>query len=327
MARRKGRRRQRKGREIDLVLWGGGAVVAVAVARALFGFVGEHWPLFAAAGLVAAVAAVAFPLIRARRVAQRQRQWFADHLELARVDELSGSDFETLTAELLRRDGFRHVRELGRAGDMGVDITAVGPDGRRFASSASATRGRWAPPRCATSSARSPTPSGAHRRPGHLGPPDPARHGRGERGEADPRRTDQLAGRCGGRSRWSCGTEEPVRTGRGCHTSGRVALRVQTIRRADHMTVHTPRESKLTIIRGDPHGRRRADGGVPARQRPRLDADAHPVRVDRPLTGRYRPRTVATSGAPCASPRRRRAPHLALVGRPEAVRQTVTVAY
>ncbi|GAA3470058.1 restriction endonuclease [Nonomuraea roseola] len=133
MARRKGRRRQRKGREIDLVLWGGGAVAAVVGARALFGFVGEHWPLFAAAGLVAAVAAVAFPLIRARRVAQRQRQWFADHLELARVDELSGSDFETLTAELLRRDGFRHVRELGRAGDMGVDVTAVGPDGRRFA--------------------------------------------------------------------------------------------------------------------------------------------------------------------------------------------------
>ncbi|MEU6742532.1 restriction endonuclease [Streptosporangium sandarakinum] len=133
---RTGRRKGRRGGRLewtDLFLWGVAAVLAYAALRSALPFARSHLPWFVASAVAVLAAAAAVPIVRARTVAARQRRWFEANLELERVDRLTGPEFETLTAGLLRRDGFRQVRELGGSGDRGVDLTAVGPDGRRYA--------------------------------------------------------------------------------------------------------------------------------------------------------------------------------------------------
>ncbi|MFF5212744.1 restriction endonuclease [Streptosporangium sp. NPDC000396] len=127
------KRRSRKGREINLVGWAIGIGGAVVAGRLLLSFASAYWPYLVAVTVLALVATVAFLLLKARAVTRRQQEWLAAHQELSRVDQLSGPDFEKLTAALLRRDGFRDVREVGRTADRGVDVIAIGPGGQRFA--------------------------------------------------------------------------------------------------------------------------------------------------------------------------------------------------
>lgn len=51
---------------------------------------------------------------------------------LAEVDALSWREFEHHVAALCRRDGCRDVVVTGGAGDLGADVTATLPDGRRL---------------------------------------------------------------------------------------------------------------------------------------------------------------------------------------------------
>ncbi|GGP06775.1 restriction endonuclease [Nonomuraea glycinis] len=51
----------------------------------------------------------------------------------AGLDQLDPKRFEELTAELLRRDGFRKVRVVGGSGDRGIDVLGVAPDGSPYA--------------------------------------------------------------------------------------------------------------------------------------------------------------------------------------------------
>ncbi|GII93811.1 restriction endonuclease [Sinosporangium siamense] len=108
-------------------------VVIAALVEAFLDFLGDHWPWLTAVAVALAACAAGGLVVRARLVAARERQWMLDHAALERVDTLSGPEFERLTAALLRRDGFAQVTELGRAGDGGVDLTAVGPGGERLA--------------------------------------------------------------------------------------------------------------------------------------------------------------------------------------------------
>ncbi|WP_246645171.1 restriction endonuclease [Nonomuraea ceibae] len=73
-------------------------------------------------------------LILRHRMIQAERQRFlAANVELEKVDRMTGTAFEHLVAERMIADGFRQVRERGRAGDGGVDITAVAPGHGRYA--------------------------------------------------------------------------------------------------------------------------------------------------------------------------------------------------
>ncbi|MFD5026773.1 restriction endonuclease [Streptomyces sp. NPDC058373] len=56
----------------------------------------------------------------------------AGHLSLAEVDALSWQEFERYVAGLCRRDGCRDVVVTGGSGDLGADVTATLPDGRRL---------------------------------------------------------------------------------------------------------------------------------------------------------------------------------------------------
>jgi restriction system protein len=94
-------------------------------------FVVDRLPLFAALGLavlVLLVLVLARHLRQTRLIAARQRQRDA---QVASTDTMTGHEFERLVARLLTRDGYTSVRNPGGAGDLGADVLATSPTGRR----------------------------------------------------------------------------------------------------------------------------------------------------------------------------------------------------
>ncbi|MBB2912088.1 restriction system protein [Streptosporangium becharense] len=126
-ARRRGTRRSRK-REVS-PLWLVLPVVVLLAAPRVLDVTTSAWTtlLAAVAGLAVLSAAA---VVAARRMGAAYRR---DALRRAQLDRLDPRRFEELAAELLRRDGFRGVRVVGGAGDRGVDVVGVAPDGRSYA--------------------------------------------------------------------------------------------------------------------------------------------------------------------------------------------------
>lgn len=95
------------------------------------------WPYLLAAACATVVGGLAWC---GRKVHRRERagdsatrkadELTRAHRSLSSVDTLSGEDFELFIAELCRRDGYTKVERVGGAGDHGVDVKGVLPDGR-----------------------------------------------------------------------------------------------------------------------------------------------------------------------------------------------------
>jgi restriction system protein len=70
----------------------------------------------------------------ARRTRNAQQAQILDiqSREIARYHVMGPSEFEDAIAYLCRRDGCRDARRVGGAGDLGADVTAIAPDGRRI---------------------------------------------------------------------------------------------------------------------------------------------------------------------------------------------------
>lgn len=66
--------------------------------------------------------------------------------DISITDTMSGPDFERYVAALMSRSGFRRVRVSGGAGDMGADIIASCPDGRRVVVQCKRYRGKLRSP-------------------------------------------------------------------------------------------------------------------------------------------------------------------------------------
>lgn len=62
----------------------------------------------------------------------RERAQYQEH-ELAKVDAMTGPEFEQYCARLLRARGYRNISVIGGTGDGGADILATAPDGTRVA--------------------------------------------------------------------------------------------------------------------------------------------------------------------------------------------------
>lgn len=108
-----------------------GAAAAVVVPRALHA-AAAHAGLLTAVGaalFAAAVAAVMFTIRRKRRMRARED---ARLVAALRQNTLSPREFEEALAVLCRRDGCTDVRVVGGPGDLGADILARAPDGRRI---------------------------------------------------------------------------------------------------------------------------------------------------------------------------------------------------
>lgn len=115
------------------------AVLAtVIISGLIFVLWQSAWLLLAILG-VAALTAVGWALRKAhQRERAGDRAWRAQNrrMELERsmaaIDTMSWQDFEHYVAELCRRDGCTNVTVTGGSGDLGADVIAALPDGRRL---------------------------------------------------------------------------------------------------------------------------------------------------------------------------------------------------
>ncbi|MFI7637678.1 restriction endonuclease [Nonomuraea sp. NPDC049400] len=96
-------------------------------------FAGEHPGWAAGTACLLVVLFVGGLILRNRVIQAERRRFLAANVELEKVDRMTGPAFEHLVAERMIADGFRQVRECGRTGDGGVDITAVAPGHGRYA--------------------------------------------------------------------------------------------------------------------------------------------------------------------------------------------------
>jgi restriction system protein len=72
---------------------------------------------------------------RQRRLVDERRRReveIAQSYEIARYYDMGPKDFEHALALLCRRDGCTGVQVVGGAGDLGADVIALAPDGRRI---------------------------------------------------------------------------------------------------------------------------------------------------------------------------------------------------
>ncbi len=108
-----------------------GAVALSAVAPALAWL----WWLVASSGVVWAV--LSRPIARGRLAAAAERERLAGiaeaerHRLLSSLDTMNGPRFEWHVAQLCLRDGLHVVQAGGGRGDLGADVIANLPDGRR----------------------------------------------------------------------------------------------------------------------------------------------------------------------------------------------------
>ncbi|MET7331700.1 restriction endonuclease [Nonomuraea sp. NPDC005650] len=104
------------------------------VAIVLVAYFITRYPGWAIAITTILLAALGGGLFLRHRVIQARRmQFLAANAALEKVDLMTGPQFEQLVAERMIAEGFRRVQIRGGAGDGGVDITAVAPDGTRCA--------------------------------------------------------------------------------------------------------------------------------------------------------------------------------------------------
>ncbi|MFE9328503.1 restriction endonuclease [Nocardia sp. NPDC052278] len=126
-----GRRRSRRGSDAAALMFMA-AIAALVIAPKVVHVAEQQAVVLASVGVCAlAVAAVAAALVVRHR---RQLRAHDDMRVLAalRQNSLSPSEFEEALAALCRRDGCTGVRVVGGSGDLGADVIARAPDGRRI---------------------------------------------------------------------------------------------------------------------------------------------------------------------------------------------------
>lgn len=111
----------------------------VAVVEAVTGTLGSLWPAVPGAVVLTLLGSVMMPVLRTGRTEQQaEQQRLADleqaarHQSLTAIDAMSGSEFERFIAGLCHRDGFMVHQHCGGTGDLGADVVADAPDGRRI---------------------------------------------------------------------------------------------------------------------------------------------------------------------------------------------------
>lgn len=67
-----------------------------------------------------------------RKARERQAAWRVRAQQVSAYRHMTPTEFERALAELCRRDGCTGVRVVGGAGDLGADVIATTPDGRRI---------------------------------------------------------------------------------------------------------------------------------------------------------------------------------------------------
>ncbi|MEV6962971.1 restriction endonuclease [Streptomyces sp. NPDC051207] len=128
--RRPGRRRQRADDRLAGLLLA--VVPAVVLVVAVLQWLLAHWWIMVAVGALAVLAG-------AGRLHQKQQRarWEAVRAQglrygLSQLDALHHARFEEAVRDLMRRDGCRDAVRVGGGGDLGADVKATDPYGRRW---------------------------------------------------------------------------------------------------------------------------------------------------------------------------------------------------
>ena len=108
-----------------------GALAAALAAPPVWRYIHRHQTGIVLTGVLVLLALAGLGVLQVQRAHNRaQRQAERDRM-VAAADTMTGPEFERYVARLMRRTGFREVRVSGGAGDLGADIVARAPDGRR----------------------------------------------------------------------------------------------------------------------------------------------------------------------------------------------------
>ncbi|MFJ8195110.1 restriction endonuclease [Streptomyces sp. NPDC096094] len=133
-ARRRTRRpsRRQQQRDAQLIVFAVVAAAAIGLVVMVVNWLLAHWWVLVVV-LVLAVLAVAGWLYNR----QQRAQWEAVRAQglrygLPQLDALHHARFEDAIRDLMRRDGCRDAQRVGGRGDLGADVKATDPFGRRW---------------------------------------------------------------------------------------------------------------------------------------------------------------------------------------------------
>ncbi|WP_442815910.1 restriction endonuclease [Streptomyces sp. NBC_01768] len=127
--RRRGRRQRANDRLVVLLVV---AVLAVAVVVAVVNWLLVHWWVLVAIGVLAVLGGGVW-----LHQKQQRARWEAVRTQglrygLTQLDSLHHARFEDAVRELMHRDGCQDAVRVGGAGDLGADVKATDPYGRRW---------------------------------------------------------------------------------------------------------------------------------------------------------------------------------------------------
>lgn len=127
--RRPSRRQRADDRLIGLLV---AAVFAVALVVTVVNWLLTHWWILAVVGALAVLTGGGWLYHR-----QQQARWEAVRAQglrygLSQLDALHHSRFEDAVRGLMRRDGCQDAARVGGGGDLGADVKATDPYGRRW---------------------------------------------------------------------------------------------------------------------------------------------------------------------------------------------------
>lgn len=154
---RPSRRQQRD--DMQLLAVGVAAVAAISLMVMVVNWLIAHWWVLLAAALVLLLGGLGWWQHRTQRAQWQQAQARALRYGLAQLDTLTHHQFEHAIRDLMHRDGCADAVQVGGQGDLGADVKATDPYGRRWGSSSASTAETatgarpWARPSCRSSTA------------------------------------------------------------------------------------------------------------------------------------------------------------------------------
>ncbi|GGV81345.1 restriction system protein [Streptomyces albaduncus] len=108
------------------------AVAAISLAVTVVNWLIAHWWVLAVAALVLLLGGLGWWQQRTRRARWQQAQARALRYGLAQLDALTHRQFEYAVRDLMYRDGCADAVQVGGQGDLGADVKATDPYGRRW---------------------------------------------------------------------------------------------------------------------------------------------------------------------------------------------------
>ncbi|MEU5599227.1 restriction endonuclease [Streptomyces sp. NPDC020298] len=125
-------RRRRQQQDAQLVTIGVAAVAAVALTVMVVNWLLAHWWILLVAALIALLGGVGWWQQRSQRAQWQQAQARALRYTIAQMDALAHRQFEHAVRDLMHRDGCADAVQVGGQGDLGADVKATDPFGRRW---------------------------------------------------------------------------------------------------------------------------------------------------------------------------------------------------